>query len=185
MNPAAPSISHRDGQTRTFSPAQMSRAWADVASAKGWKPRCQAKAIGNATCSFNLDNTPALDGGDGEAGRVSESRGENRWGIQDGVDCPADRFAGAPNRTARAAGPRVCQDEVREMVQKRITRDELYIADTVLFTGTAVKAAPIREADRPLIGAGRCGPTTPKIQTAFFDIVNERNSIYAHGLTRV
>lgn len=183
MNPAAPSISHRDGQTRTFSPAQMSRAWADVASAKGWtfcgQAKAKTKAMGSATGS---SNTPL---GDGEAGRVSESRGENRWGIQYGVGCPIDLFAGAPNPTARAAGFHVCQDGGREMVQKRITRDELYIADAVLFTGTAVKAAPSREADRPPIGAGRCGPTTPKIQTAFFDIVNERNSIYAHGLTRV
>lgn len=182
MNPAAPSISHRDGKTRAFGPAQMSRAWADVASAKGWTSCGQAKAIGRATCSFSI---PTPDGGDGEVGRVSESRGENRWGIQYGVACPADRFAGAPNRTARAAGPHVCQDGGREMVQKRITRDELYIAAAVLFTGTAVKTAPTREADRPPIGARRCGPITPKIQTAFFDIVNERNSIYAHGLTRV
>lgn len=178
MNPAAPSISHRDGKARAFSPAQMSRAWVDVASAKGWKPCCRIKAIGN---------TPVLDGGDddGEAGEVLESQGENIWVIEEGVGCPTDLFAGTPNRTARAAGSHACQDVVREIVQKRITRDELYIADAVLFTGTAVKAAPIRAADRPPIGAGRCGTTTPKIQTAFFDIVNERNSIYAHGLTRV
>ena len=71
------------------------------------------------------------------------------------------------------------------MVQKRITRDELYIADEVFFTGTAAEVTPIREVDRIEIGAGSRGPLTEKIQQAFFDIVNGRNPKYAHWLTRV
>jgi branched-chain amino acid aminotransferase len=70
-------------------------------------------------------------------------------------------------------------------VQKRITRDEVYIADEAFFTGTAAEDTPIRELDRIEIGAGSRGPVTEKIQNAFFDIVNGRNPQYAHWLTKV
>ena len=72
-----------------------------------------------------------------------------------------------------------------EIVQKRITRDEIYIADELFFTGTAAEVTPIRELDRVEIGSGSRGPITEKIQNAFFDIVNGRNPKYAHWLTAV
>jgi branched-chain amino acid aminotransferase len=72
-----------------------------------------------------------------------------------------------------------------ELVQKRITRDEVYIADEAFFTGTAAEVTPIRELDRVQIGIGSRGPLTEKIQTAFFDIVNGRNPKYAGWLTLV
>ncbi len=72
-----------------------------------------------------------------------------------------------------------------EIVQKRITRDEVYIADEAFFTGTAAEVTPIRELDRIQLGEGSRGPITEKIQTAFFDIVNGRNPKYAHWLTLV
>ncbi|MFM2052731.1 MAG: hypothetical protein RL456_768, partial [Pseudomonadota bacterium] len=71
------------------------------------------------------------------------------------------------------------------VVEKRITRDEVYIADEAFFTGTAAEVTPIRELDRIEIGIGSRGPVTEKIQTAFFDIVNGRNPAYAHWLTPV
>jgi branched-chain amino acid aminotransferase len=71
------------------------------------------------------------------------------------------------------------------VVQKRITRDEVYIADEAFFTGTAAEVTPIRELDRIQIGAGARGPVTEKIQSAFFDIVNGRNAKYAHWLSKV
>jgi branched-chain amino acid aminotransferase len=70
-------------------------------------------------------------------------------------------------------------------VQKRITRDEIYIADEAFFSGTAAEITPIRELDRVAIGAGSRGPVTEKVQNAFFDIVNGRNPKYAHWLTKV
>ena len=79
----------------------------------------------------------------------------------------------------------ICKDLGLEVVQKRITRDELYISDELFFTGTAAEVTPIREVDRIQIGEGRRGPITEKIQTAYFDIVNGRNPKYAHWLTRV
>jgi len=69
--------------------------------------------------------------------------------------------------------------------EKRLTRDELYIADELFFTGTAAEVTPVREYDRIQIGEGSRGPITEKIQTAFFDIVNGRNPKYAHWLTLV
>jgi branched-chain amino acid aminotransferase len=70
-------------------------------------------------------------------------------------------------------------------VEKRITRDEVYIADEAFFTGTAAEVTPIRELDRVTIGAGARGPLTERIQSAFFDIVNGRNAKYAEWLDRV
>jgi branched-chain amino acid aminotransferase len=70
-------------------------------------------------------------------------------------------------------------------VQKRITRDECYIADEMFFSGTAAEITPIREYDRLQIGTGSRGPVTERIQTAFFDVVNGRNAKYVHWLTRV
>lgn len=77
------------------------------------------------------------------------------------------------------------KDRDLEVLHKRITRDELYIADEACFAGTAAELAAIPKVNRPQIGAERCGPIAKKIQTACFDFVNGRNSTYAHGLTRV
>ena len=72
-----------------------------------------------------------------------------------------------------------------KFVEKRITRDEVYIADEAFFIGTAAEVTPIRELDRIELGSGSRGPITEKIQSAFFDIVNGRNSNYAHWLAKV
>jgi branched-chain amino acid aminotransferase len=70
-------------------------------------------------------------------------------------------------------------------VEKRITRDEVYICDEAFFTGTAAEVTPIRELDRVTLGAGARGPITTKIQAAFFDIVGGRNPKYAEWLSKV
>ena len=79
----------------------------------------------------------------------------------------------------------IARDLGIEVVQKRITRDEVYIADEAFFTGTAAEVTPIRELDRLEIGSGSRGPITEKVQQAFFDIVNGRNPAYAHWLTKI
>ena len=79
----------------------------------------------------------------------------------------------------------ICEDLGLKLVEKRITRDEVYICDEAFFTGTAAEVTPIRELDRVEIGAGSRGPITEKIQSAYFDIVYGRNPKYAHWLTRV
>ena len=150
----------------------------------------QAKAVSNYTNSI-LANMEALDDGYDEAllldstGFVSEGAGENVFVIKDGVVYTPDLSAGALNGITRNTVLHICEDLGLKLVQKRITRDECYIADEMFFTGTAAEVTPIRELDRLQIGAGERGPVTEKIQSAFFDIVNGRNSKYAHWLTQV
>ncbi|MEP6587239.1 MAG: branched-chain amino acid transaminase [Polaromonas sp.] len=150
----------------------------------------QAKAVSNYTNSI-LANTEATDDGYDEAllldtsGFVSEGSGENVFIIKDGVVSTPDLSAGALKGITRDTIMHICQDLGIELVQKRITRDEVYIADEAFFTGTAAEVTPIRELDRIEIGSGSRGPITEKIQTAFFDIVNGRNEKYAHWLSLV
>ena len=150
----------------------------------------QAKAVSNYTNSI-LANMEALDDGYDEAllldvsGFVSEGAGENIFVVKDGKVYTPDLSAGALNGITRNTVVHICQDLGIELVQKRITRDEIYIADEAFFTGTAAEVTPIRELDRVEIGIGSRGPITEKIQAAFFDIVSGRNPKYAHWLTQV
>ena len=96
-----------------------------------------------------------------------------------------DLSAGALNGITRNTIFAICSDLGVKVVEKRITRDEVYIADEAFFTGTAAEVTPIRELDRVQIGAGSRGPITEKIQSAFFDIVGGRNPKYAEWLTPV
>jgi branched-chain amino acid aminotransferase len=150
----------------------------------------QAKAVSNYSNSI-LANMEALDDGYDEAllldasGFVSEGAGENIFVVKGGVVYTPDLSAGALNGITRNTILHICKDLGIEVVQKRITRDEVYIAEEAFFTGTAAEVTPIRELDRVEIGKGSRGPVTEKIQNAFFDIVNGRNPKYAHWLTKV
>ena len=72
-----------------------------------------------------------------------------------------------------------------ELVEKRITRDEVYIADEVFFTGTAAEVTPVRELDNRTIGSGKRGPITEKIQSLFFDCVLGRHQAHRDWLTPI
>ena len=150
----------------------------------------QAKAVSNYTNSI-LANMEALDDGYDEAllldasGFVSEGAGENLFVIKGGVVYTPDLSAGALNGITRNTVFHICADLGLKLVEKRITRDEVYIADEAFFTGTAAEVTPIRELDRIELGSGSRGPITEKIQSAFFDIVNGRNAKYAEWLDRV
>jgi len=72
-----------------------------------------------------------------------------------------------------------------EVRAKRLTRDDLYIADECFFTGTAAEVTPIRELDGRVIGAGRAGPVTKAIQKAFFDVVTGKDKKRHKWLTKV
>ncbi|MEZ5606425.1 MAG: branched-chain amino acid transaminase [Burkholderiaceae bacterium] len=150
----------------------------------------QAKTVSNYTNSI-LANMEATDEGYDEAvlldtsGFVSEGSGENLFIVKDGTVYTPDLSAGALNGITRNTVLHICQDLGIPLVQKRITRDECYIADEMFFSGTAAEVTPIREYDRIQIGAGQRGPVTEKIQSAFFDIVNGRNAKYAHWLAKV
>lgn len=150
----------------------------------------QAKAVSNYSNSILANMEATNDGYDealllDSAGFVSEGAGENIFVIKGGMVYTPDLSAGALNGITRNTILHICKDLGLELVQKRITRDEVYIADEAFFTGTAAEVTPIRELDRVEIGIGSRGPITEKIQTAFFDIVNGRNPRYAHWLAKV
>jgi branched-chain amino acid aminotransferase len=71
------------------------------------------------------------------------------------------------------------------VVEKRITRDEMYCADEAFFSGTAAEITPIRELDDRTIGEGRRGPVTEKLQTLFFDVVGGKADKYSGWLSPV
>ena len=150
----------------------------------------QAKAVSNYSNSI-LANMEATDDGYDEAllldasGFVSEGAGENIFIVKGGKVYTPDLSAGALNGITRNTIFAICQDLGIALIEKRITRDEVYIADEAFFTGTAAEVTPIRELDRVTLGSGSRGPVTEKIQAAFFDIVNGRNPKYAEWLTKV
>ena len=150
----------------------------------------QAKSVSNYTNSI-LANLEATEDGYDEAllldtaGFVSEGSGENVFVVKEGVVYTPDLSAGALNGITRKTVTAICKDLGLELKEKRITRDEIYIADEAFFTGTAAEVTPIRELDRVQIGEGTRGPITEKIQSAYFDIVYGRNAKYADWLTLV
>jgi branched-chain amino acid aminotransferase len=146
--------------------------------------------VSNYTNSI-LANMEATEDGYDEAmlldanGFVSEGAGENLFVVKNGVVYTPDLSAGALNGITRNTVFAICADLGLRVVEKRITRDEVYIADEAFFTGTAAEVTPIRELDRIELGSGSRGPVTEKIQNAFFDIVNGRNPKYAEWLSKV
>ncbi|MFO0296191.1 MAG: branched-chain amino acid transaminase [Pseudomonadota bacterium] len=150
----------------------------------------QAKAVSNYTNSI-LANMEATDEGYDEAllldpsGFVSEGAGENLFVVKNGTVYTPDLSAGALNGITRNTVFHICRDLGIPLVEKRITRDEVYICDEAFFTGTAAEVTPIRELDRIELGSGSRGPVTEKIQAAFFDIVGGRNPKYAEWLASV
>jgi branched-chain amino acid aminotransferase len=137
-----------------------------------------------------LANNEALDHGYDEAllldteGYVAEGAGENLFIIRDGKIATPELTSALDGITWRSIQT-VCADLGIPVEARKITRDDVYIADEAFFTGTAAEVTPIRELDRVQIGIGSRGPITEKVQTAFFDIVNGRNPAYAHWLTKV
>jgi branched-chain amino acid aminotransferase len=150
---------------------------------------CKAKANGNYINSM-LALREALDDGYDEAllldveGFVAEGSGENFFLIKDGVIYTPDLTAALDGITRRTLLA-MAKDLGIEVREKRITRDEVYIADEAFFTGTAAEVTPIRELDRRPIGEGVRGPITTKLQQLFFDIVHGRNPAYLAWLTPV
>ena len=149
----------------------------------------RAKANGNYINSM-LALQEAISGGADEAmlldteGYVAEGSGENIFLVRNGVIYTPE-VTSCLNGITRNTILTLAAEHGIQVVEKRITRDEVYISDEAFFTGTAAEVTPIRELDRIELGSGSRGPITEKIQSAFFDIVNGRNPKYAHWLTVV
>ena len=117
-------------------------------------------------------------------GFLAEGAGENLFLVRDGVIYEPE-IASALTGITRSTIHTLAADLGLQVVTRRLTRDDLYIADEAFFTGTAAEVTPIREVDRRIIGKGARGPVTEKLQAAFFDAVSGKNPKYHHWLTPV
>lgn len=150
---------------------------------------CKAKATGNYLNSM-LALQEALACGYDEAlmldshGYVAEGSGENIFIVRNGVLYTPD-LTSALEGITRDTTERLAEELGIPVLEKRITRDEVYVADEAFFTGTAAEITPIRELDGRIIGAGRRGPITERLQSLFFDQVYGRRREHPQWLTAV
>ena len=150
---------------------------------------CRAKANGNYMNSM-LALKEALETGYDEAllldanGYVMEGSGENIFIVRDGVLYTPDLTSCLDGITRRTV-MQLADEEGLQVVEKRITRDEVYIADEAFFTGTAAEVTPIREVDGRAIGSGSRGPITEKLQSKYFDVVHGRSPAHTDWLNLV
>ena len=117
-------------------------------------------------------------------GFVAEGSGENLFMVKDGKIFEPELNSALIGIT-RDAIITLAQDMGYTVGTKRITRDDLYIADEAFFTGTAAEVTPIRELDNRTIGSGQRGPITARLQKAFFELVNGKSEKHADWLTPV
>ena len=150
---------------------------------------CKAKANGNYINSI-LALREALDAGCEEAllldneGYVAEGSGENVFIVRDGTIYTPELTSCLEGIT-RDSIFRIAADLGYQIKERRITRDEVYVADEAFFTGTAAEVVPIRELDGRAIGSGSRGPLTEQLQSIYFDSVRGRESQYGAWLTPV
>jgi len=150
---------------------------------------CKAKANGQYINSMlglaeaqrdGYDEAMFLDVG----GFVAEGSGENIFLVRDRVIYTPD-LSSALDGITRATVMQLAEESGYQVVVKRITRDEVYIADEAFFTGTAAEVTPIREVDGRSIGAGTRGPVTAALQKQYFDVVHGRSTAHADWLTGI
>lgn len=150
---------------------------------------CKAKANGHYINSM-LALNEALSGGADEAllldpeGYVAEGSGENIFLVRDGKLYTPELTSCLDGITRRTV-IEFAEELGVEVIEKRITRDEVYVADEAFFTGTAAEVLPIRELDGRQIGTGRRGELTTTLQTMYFDAVHGRSEKHLDWLTLV
>jgi len=150
---------------------------------------CKAKANGNYMNSMMALQEALRDGYD-EAllldvdGFVAEGSGENIFIVRNNTLFTPD-LTSALDGITRNTIFMLAKEMELDIVEKRITRDEVYIADEAFFTGTAAEVTPIRELDNRPIGSGTRGPITEKLQSLYFDVVHGRSPEHQHWLTSV
>lgn len=149
---------------------------------------CKAKASSNYPVSIMANQEVTRNGYD-EAilmdpqGYVCQGAGENLFLVKDGVLHTPDLAGGALDGITRRTIIQFADDLGIKVVERRITRDEFYLADEIFMTGTAAEVTPIREYDDRIIGNGGRGELTEKLQTLYFDVVHGRNEQYMDWLS--
>jgi branched-chain amino acid aminotransferase len=150
---------------------------------------CKAKANGNYINSM-LALNEAISGGAEEAllldneGYVAEGSGENIFIVRDGV-LHTPELTSCLEGITRATIIDFAKDLGLQVKERRITRDEVYVAEEAFFTGTAAEVLPIRELDGRQIGEGKRGTITEKLQSMYFDAVKGKLSAHQEWLTAV
>ena len=151
---------------------------------------CKAKAASNYPVSI-LANQEVTRNGYDEAilmdpqGFVCQGSGENLFLVKDGELHTPDLAGGALDGITRRTIMQFAKDLGIKVHERRITRDEFYLADEIFMTGTAAEVTPIREYDDRVIGTGTRGELTEKLQTLYFDVVQGRNEQYKDWLSFV
>ncbi len=150
---------------------------------------CKAKANGNYINSL-LALREALDCGAEEAllldaeGYVAEGSGENFFLVQNG-ELHTPELTSCLNGVTRRTLIALAGELGLTVRERRLTRDEVYIADEAFFTGTAAEVLPIRELDGRAIGSGGRGPITAKLQALYFDQVRGKRNMHPEWHTPV
>jgi len=150
---------------------------------------CRAKANGNYMNSM-MALQEAMANGYDEAllldtqGFVMEGSGENIFLVKDGKLHTPDLTSALDGITRKTIMTLADELDI-PVVERRITRDEVYIADEAFFTGTAAEVTPIREVDGRTIGNGGRGPITEKLQTLYFDLVHGRAKLHENWLSYI
>jgi branched-chain amino acid aminotransferase len=148
---------------------------------------CRAKANGQYIVSMLALNEVLRDGYD-EAimldtqGFVAEGSAENIFLVMNGSLHTPDLTACLDGVTRRTI-VQLATDMGLKVIERRITRDEVYVADEAFFTGTAAEVTPIREVDNRAIGAGRRGPITEKLQRTYLSLVKGESGTYPEWLS--
>lgn len=148
---------------------------------------CKAKANGNYLNSI-LAVREAVEAGCDEAllldheGYVAEGSGENIFIVRRGKIYTPD-LTSALEGITRETIFTIAAEQGLQVAEKRITRDEVYVADEAFFTGTAAEVTPIREVDGRRIGHGGRGPVTERLQSLYFDYVQGRRDDHQEWLT--
>ncbi|MDA8214807.1 MAG: branched-chain amino acid transaminase [Nitrospiraceae bacterium] len=117
-------------------------------------------------------------------GYVSEGSGENIFIVRNGV-LKTTPLTSVLEGITRDSIITIAKNAGIDTREERFTRDEVYIADEAFFTGTAAEVTPIRELDGRVIGDGKRGKITKKLQSIFFDIVKGKNKKYESWITYI
>lgn len=150
----------------------------------------KSKTVANYTNSI-LAKREALKAGYDEAivldteGYPVEATGENIFMIKDGTAITPAPGGSVLDGITQASVKKILADQKIPFVERRLTRDELYLADEVFLTGTAAEITPVREIDDRSVGSGKPGPITQQLQATFFAIVKGKNDAYRHWLDLV
>ncbi|NPA12041.1 MAG: branched-chain amino acid transaminase [Epsilonproteobacteria bacterium] len=149
----------------------------------------KAKAVANYLNS-QMAKYEAIEAGYEEAlmlddeGFIAEGSGECFFIVRDGVLITPPNDNSLESIT-QATVLEIAKERDIPIERRRITRDEVYIADEAFFTGTAAEVTPIREVDGRIIGNGKRGDITKELQSAYFDVVYGRDKSYKHYLTYI